>query len=118
MGAVPFQEAKCALVGNRVMSPASTNSRAAPDGPIPSRLVSVVAAALSAAFSSLSAAFLRWWIRSRSLISSAATRRRAWPAASRGRTHAKTALTEPARQSRSWRLSGAWARLARWVRDG
>ena len=91
MGAVPFQEAKCALVGNRVMSPASTNSRAAPDGPIPSRLVSVVAAALSAAFGSLSAAFLRWWIRSRSLISSAATRRRAWPTASRGRTHAKTA---------------------------
>ena len=59
------------------MSPTSTRSRAAPDGPIPSRLVSVVPVAFSAAVSSLSAAFLRWYIRSRSLISSAATRRRA-----------------------------------------
>jgi hypothetical protein len=28
MGAVPFQEAKCARLGNRVMSPTSTNSLA------------------------------------------------------------------------------------------
>jgi hypothetical protein len=27
--------------------------------------------------------------------------------------HAKTALTEPARQSRSWQLSGAWTRVGR-----
>ncbi len=60
MGAVPFQEAKCPRSGNRVMSPISTSSRAAPDGPIPSRLISVVPAALTAAASSLSAAFLRW----------------------------------------------------------
>ena len=86
IGAVPFQEAKCPRLGNRAMSPASTRSRAAPDGPIPSRAVSVVPAAFSAAVSSLSAAFLRWWIRSRSLTSSAATRRRACPAGSRGRT--------------------------------
>jgi hypothetical protein len=32
MGAVPFQDAKCALFGNRVMSPTSTSSRAAPEG--------------------------------------------------------------------------------------
>jgi hypothetical protein len=38
MGAVPFQEAKCALDGKRVMSPTSTSSRAAPDGPIPVQL--------------------------------------------------------------------------------
>ena len=42
MGAVPFQEAKCALVGNRVMSPISTSSRAAPEGPMPCRLSRVV----------------------------------------------------------------------------
>ena len=42
MGAVPFQEAKWARVGNRAMSPVSISSRAAPDGPIPCRLVSVV----------------------------------------------------------------------------
>ncbi len=60
MGAVPFQDAKCALVGNRVMSTAPASSRAAPDGPIPSRPVSLAAVAFSAAFSSLSAAFLRW----------------------------------------------------------
>ncbi len=59
IGAVPFQEAKCALVGNRVMPATSTSSRAAPEGPIPCRLGSVVAVALSSSFSSLLAAFLR-----------------------------------------------------------
>ena len=73
------------------MSPTSTSSRAAPDGPIPCRAVSVVPAAFSAAVSSLSAAFLRWQLRSRSLTSSAATRRRACPAGSRGRTRASSA---------------------------
>jgi hypothetical protein len=33
MGAVPFQDAKRALSGNRVMSPTSTSNRAAPEGP-------------------------------------------------------------------------------------
>ena len=37
MGAVPFQDAKWALLGKRVMSPTSTSSRAAPDGPMPCR---------------------------------------------------------------------------------
>ena len=37
MGAVPFQEAKWALFGKRVMSPTSTSSRAAPEGPMPGR---------------------------------------------------------------------------------
>ena len=60
MGAVPFQDAKWALVGNLVTSPASTSSRAAPEGPIPCREVSVVVVALSSSFSSLLAAFLRW----------------------------------------------------------
>ena len=35
IGAVPFQEAKCAWVGNRAMSPTSPSSRAAPEGPMP-----------------------------------------------------------------------------------
>jgi len=60
--------------------------------PIPSRLISVVPVALSAAISSLSAAFLRWQARSRSAISSAATRRRACPARSRGRTRPSRTL--------------------------
>ena len=60
IGAVPFQDAKCALSGNLAESPASTRSRAAPEGPIPSRLVKVVPVALSSSRSSLSAAFLRW----------------------------------------------------------
>jgi hypothetical protein len=92
VGAVPFQEAKCALLGNRGTSPASTSSRAAPDGPIACRPVRVVPVARSSAVSSLSASFVRWWMRSRSLISSAATRRRALPAASRGQTRASSAL--------------------------
>ena len=37
IGAVPFQEAKWARSGNRVMSATSTSSWAAPDGPIPCR---------------------------------------------------------------------------------
>jgi hypothetical protein len=37
MGAVPFQDAKWALFGNRVMSPTSTSNRAAPEGPMPLR---------------------------------------------------------------------------------
>jgi hypothetical protein len=41
-GAVPFQEAKCARVGNRVMSPTSTSSLAAPEGPMPCRSISVL----------------------------------------------------------------------------
>lgn len=42
MGAVPFQEAKWARSGNRAMSPTSTNSRAAPEGPMPCRFIRVV----------------------------------------------------------------------------
>ena len=42
MGAVPFQDAKWALFGNRVMSPTSTSSRAAPEGPMPFRSSSPV----------------------------------------------------------------------------
>ena len=37
IGAVPFQEAKWSRSGNRVMSPTSTSSRAAPEGPMPGR---------------------------------------------------------------------------------
>ena len=37
MGAVPVQEAKWSRSGNRVMSPTSTSSRAAPEGPMPCR---------------------------------------------------------------------------------
>jgi hypothetical protein len=60
MGAVPFQEAKCARLGNLAMSPVSISSRAAPEGPIPCRPVSVVPVAASSAVSSLSAALVRW----------------------------------------------------------
>ena len=84
VGAVPFGEAKWALLGNLVTSPASTSSRAAPDGPIACRSVKVVPVARGSALRSVLASFLRWQVRSRSLISSAATRRRALPAASRG----------------------------------
>ncbi len=35
MGAVPFQEAKWLRSGNRAMSPTSTSSLAAPEGPMP-----------------------------------------------------------------------------------
>jgi hypothetical protein len=59
MGAVPFQEAKCALFGNRVMSPTSTRSRAAPVGPMPCRSSRLVPVALTSSVSSLFAAFLR-----------------------------------------------------------
>ena len=37
IGAVPFQDAKWPRSGNRVMSPTSTSSRAAPEGPMPCR---------------------------------------------------------------------------------
>jgi hypothetical protein len=40
--AVPFQDAKCAAVRNRRMSPISPINRAAPDGPIPCRSVNVL----------------------------------------------------------------------------
>ena len=42
MGAVPFQDAKWSRSGNRVMSPTSTSSRAAPEGPMPCRSSSLV----------------------------------------------------------------------------
>lgn len=60
MGAVPFQEAKWALSGKRVMSPTSTSSLAAPEGPMPCSWVSVLPVAASSSCSSLSAVFLRW----------------------------------------------------------
>ena len=60
IGAVPLHEAKCALLGNRVMSMTSTSSRAAPEGPMPCKVVSVLPVAASRALSSLLAAFLRW----------------------------------------------------------
>jgi hypothetical protein len=89
---MPFHDAKCVRLGNLVRSPASMSSRAAPGGPMPFRPVSVMAVALSSSLSSLSAAFLRWQVRSRSLTSSATARRRARPAASRGRTVASNFL--------------------------
>ncbi len=60
MGAVPFQEAKWARLGKRVMSPASTSSRAAPDGPMPCRSISVVPVEATSSLSSLSASLERW----------------------------------------------------------
>jgi hypothetical protein len=60
MGAVPFQDAKCARVGERVMSPTSTNSLAAPEGPMPGKSTKVVPVAATSWVSSLSAAFWRW----------------------------------------------------------
>jgi hypothetical protein len=49
IGAVPFDEAKWASSGNLVTSLTSASSRAAPEGPIPGRLVKVVAVAASSA---------------------------------------------------------------------
>ena len=59
MGAVPFQDAKWSRLGNRVMSPTSTSSRAAPEGPIPCSSINVVPVAATSSLSSLSAAFFR-----------------------------------------------------------
>ena len=59
IGAVPFQDAKCALEGKRATSRASISSRAAPDGPIPFKLVKVVPVAWSSSRSWVSAAFVR-----------------------------------------------------------
>ena len=59
----------------------------------------VVPVAASSAVSSLFAAFLRAWIRSRSLMSSAATRRRVLPTTSRGRTFPSNALAWAADRS-------------------
>jgi hypothetical protein len=59
MGAVPFQDAKWALFGNRVMSPTSTSNRAAPEGPIPGGSSRLVPVAARRTVSSLLAAFLR-----------------------------------------------------------
>ena len=58
-GAVPFQEAKWPLVGKRVMSPTSTSSRPAPEGPMPLRVSSEGPVSVMSSRSSLSAAFLR-----------------------------------------------------------
>lgn len=44
---------------NRVMSPTSTSSRAAPEGPMPLRSIRLVPVAATRALSSLFAAFLR-----------------------------------------------------------
>jgi hypothetical protein len=56
-GAVPFQDAKCALDGNRVMSPTSTSNRAAPVGPMPCRSNKLVPVMVTSSVSSLFAAF-------------------------------------------------------------
>lgn len=80
MGAVPCQEAKWARFGKRVISPTSTSRRAAPDGPILCRSISVVPVEATSSSSSLSACLDRRWTRSRSPISSAATRPQALPA--------------------------------------
>jgi hypothetical protein len=60
IGAVPFQDAKCARLGNRVVSPTSTSSRAAPEGPMPCRSISLVPVAATSCLSSLSASLERW----------------------------------------------------------
>ena len=56
---MPFHDAKWPLVGNRVMSPTSISSRAAPEGPMPFSVSSEVPVALMSSRSYLSAAFLR-----------------------------------------------------------
>ena len=56
-GAVPGREV--AAVGEPVMSPTSTSSRAAPEGPMPCRSSRLVPVAATSSRSSLSAAFFR-----------------------------------------------------------
>ena len=74
MGAVPVQGAMWAFVGEARDVADFDQQPAPPEGPIPRRLVKVVPDAASSWLSSLFAAFLRRWIRSRSLTSSATTR--------------------------------------------
>jgi hypothetical protein len=57
--AVPFHEARCALLKNRAMSPTPTRSRIA-DGPVPCRVASVLPVADSSSPSSLLTTFVRW----------------------------------------------------------
>ena len=53
IGAVPFQEAKCAWWRNRPMSPMSPSSRAAPDGPMPLSSCRLLPVAATASVSAL-----------------------------------------------------------------
>jgi hypothetical protein len=59
-GSGAVREAKCARVGNLVMSPTSTSNLAAPEGPMPCRSMSVLPVAATSCLSSVLAAFLRW----------------------------------------------------------
>jgi hypothetical protein len=51
-GAGPFQDAKCALLGNRATSPMSARMRAALTGPMPCRSIKLDPVASAAASSS------------------------------------------------------------------
>jgi len=73
-GAVPFQEAKCAAVANRAMSPMSPMSRAAPDGPIPLSSGNELPVAATSCRSCLSAAL----ILASMVVSSSMSSRASW----------------------------------------
>ena len=53
IGAVPVQDAKWPVAVDRVMSPTSTSSLAAPEGPVPCRSSSLVPVALISSTSSV-----------------------------------------------------------------
>src|ERR1022692_4739313 len=84
-GAVPFQDANLPLSANRAMSPTSPRSRAAPEGPMPCTVSSVLPVAVTSSLSSAPAVLMRLPVSVSSVISSAASRRRVLPAMSRGR---------------------------------
>jgi hypothetical protein len=86
------REAKCARLGNRPTSPTSARMRAAPAGPTPWMSIRREPVTRTVALSSAFIAFSLASSRSRSASSSAAIRRRIFPAGSRGRTPASSVL--------------------------
>ena len=98
-GAVPVQDANRLRSANRAMSPTSARIRAAPAGPTPWISIRVEPRAATAAFSSALIFFSFVSTATRSASSSAAIRRRVFPAMSRGRTVASIALACRAERS-------------------
>ena len=83
-GAVPFQEANRSRSVNRRMSSTSASSRAAPQGPIPVRSISVDPRASTRSCRPFSVVLIFLSMPSSSSIRSTASRRRVLPTMSRG----------------------------------
>ncbi len=85
-GAVPVQEANRLRSAKRLTSPTSARTRAATTGPTPGRFISREPRARTMALSSAVAFLIFASTATSSASSSAAMRRRVFPAMSRGRT--------------------------------